>query len=137
MLSGRREVLDDVETSTAYAEDMSEFLKTSELTESRAFIESFVKETVVSPGNAVVVYAIPTPKDSPLGGADAAEVALNGRAVSTGHVGGLIGALTHKRPYRVIPGRQWNGPAATGRVGDLVLPTPTPGPGCVLLSARR
>ena len=93
MLSGRREVLADVETITAYAEDMSEFLKTSELTESRAFIESFVKETVVSPGNAVVVYAIPTPKDSPLGGADAAEVALNGRAVSTEHVGGVMGTV--------------------------------------------
>ncbi len=33
---------------------MSDFLETSELTESRAFIETFVKEIVVSPGNAVV-----------------------------------------------------------------------------------
>ena len=46
MLSQRREVLDDVETITAYALDMSMFLNESELTERRAFIESFVKEIV-------------------------------------------------------------------------------------------
>ena len=35
ILSQRREVLDDVETITTYAQDMSEFLKDSELTERR------------------------------------------------------------------------------------------------------
>ena len=59
MLSQRREVLDDVETITAYAQDLSVFLNESELTERRAFIESFVKEIVVMPGNAVVRYTIP------------------------------------------------------------------------------
>ena len=39
---------------TAYAQDLSVFLNESELTERRAFIESFVKEIVVMPGNAVV-----------------------------------------------------------------------------------
>ncbi len=68
ILSQRREVLDDVETITAYANDMSAFLRTSELTESRAFIESFVKEIVVSPGNAVVRYSIPMPDDSRIPG---------------------------------------------------------------------
>ena len=43
LLSERRVVLDDVKTITAYANDMSAFLRTSEL------IESFVKEIVVSP----------------------------------------------------------------------------------------
>ena len=38
--SERREVLDDVEAITAYAQDMSEFLATSEITESKAFIRS-------------------------------------------------------------------------------------------------
>ena len=33
---------------------MSEYLKTSELTESRSFIQSFVKEIVVEPGKAAV-----------------------------------------------------------------------------------
>ena len=54
MLSQRRVTLDKVETITAFARDMSEFLKTSELTESRAFIRSFVKEIQVSPGRATI-----------------------------------------------------------------------------------
>ena len=59
ILSQRREVLDDVETITSYAQDLSVFLNESELTERRAFIESFVKEIIVMPGNAVVRYTIP------------------------------------------------------------------------------
>ena len=67
---------------------MSEYLRTSELTESRAFIRSFVKEIEVRPGMATILYTIPTPEDSPIGGADAAEVALNGGVMSTVHAGG-------------------------------------------------
>ena len=47
ILSQRRAVLDGVNTIAAYAQDMSEFLNESELTERRAFIETFVKEIVV------------------------------------------------------------------------------------------
>ena len=47
------------ETIAAYAQDMSEFLKESELTERRAFIETFVKEIVVMPGDALMRYTIP------------------------------------------------------------------------------
>ncbi len=96
MLSERRVVLDDVETITAYAEDMSEFLKTSELTESRAFIESFVKEIVVSPGSAVVRYTIPMPEDSRIPGRDAEEVALHSPVLSIVKYGGAGGTRT---PY--------------------------------------
>ena len=67
---------------------MSEFLKTSELTQTRAFVHSFVKEIEVKPGKAAIVYSIPTPEDSPIGGADAAEVALNGRVRSSVRHGG-------------------------------------------------
>ena len=59
ILSQRREVLDDVEPIAAYAQDMSDFLKESELTGRRAFIETFVKEIVVIPGDALVCYTIP------------------------------------------------------------------------------
>ena len=59
ILSQRRAELDDVETIAAYAQDMSEFLKESELTERRAFIETFVKEIVVMPGDALLRYTIP------------------------------------------------------------------------------
>ena len=94
MLSERRVVLDDVETITRHALDMGEFLKTSELTESRAFIESFVKEIVVSPGNAVVRYSIPMPEDSKIPGKDAEDVALNGPVLSTVKLSGAEGIRT-------------------------------------------
>ena len=88
MLSQRRVVLDDVETITAYCEDLSRYLNESELTERRAFIESFVKEIVVQPGNAVVRYSIPMPEDSPIGGRDSEEVNLDAPVLSTVKSGG-------------------------------------------------
>ena len=92
LLSERRAVLDNVDT---IAEDMSDFLMTSEITESRAFIKSFVKEIKVKPGKATVYYTLPTPPDSPIGGGDAAEVALHGPVVrSSVHVGGAGGTRT-------------------------------------------
>ena len=68
LLSDRRQFLDSADTIAAFAADMSEFLKTSELTETKAFVRSFVKEIVVKPGRAAIVYSIPTPDDSPAGG---------------------------------------------------------------------
>ena len=59
ILSQRRAVLDDVRTITAYAQDMNRFLRKSELTERRAFIETFVREIELLPDNAVVRYTIP------------------------------------------------------------------------------
>ena len=88
VLSDRRELLDSADTIAAFAADMSEFLKTSELTETKAFVRSFVKEVLVRPGGATIVYTIPTPEDSPIGGANAVEVALNGGVRSIGHGGG-------------------------------------------------
>ena len=94
LLSERRAVLDNVDTIAAFAEDMSDFLMTSEITESRAFIKSFVKEIKVKPGKATVFYTLPTPPDSPIGGGDAAEVALHGPVRSSVHVGGAEGIRT-------------------------------------------
>ncbi len=94
VLSQRRELLDSADTIAAFARDMSEFLKTSELTETKAFVRSFVKEVLVRPGGATIVYTIPTPEDSPIGGADAAEIALNGGVRSIGHGGGGEGIRT-------------------------------------------
>ena len=88
LLSERRQFLDSADTIATFAEDMSEFLKTSELTETKAFVRSFVKEVEVKPGKAAIVYSIPTPEDSPIGGADAAEVALSGRVRSSVRHGG-------------------------------------------------
>ena len=90
LLKERRQLLDSADTIAAFAEDMSEFLKKSELTETRAFVHSFVKKIEVKPGRATIVYTIPTPDDSPMGGADTAEVALNGRVMNSVHAGGPI-----------------------------------------------
>ena len=90
LLSDRRQFLDSADTIATFAEDMSEFLKTSELTQTRAFVHSFVKEIEVKPGTAAIVYSIPTPEDSPIGGADAAEIALTGRVRSSVRDGGPI-----------------------------------------------
>ena len=94
ILSQRRAVLDDVNTIAAYAQDMSEFLKESELTERRAFIETFVKEIVVMPGDALLRYTIPMPDDSPIPGRNAEEMVLNGSVLSTVKNGGDEGIRT-------------------------------------------
>ena len=94
LLSDRRQFLDSADTIATFAEDMSEFLKTSELTQTRAFVHSFVKEIEVKPGTAAIVYSIPTPEDSPIGGADAAEIALTGRVRSSVRDGGAEGNRT-------------------------------------------
>ena len=90
LLSDRRQFLDSADTIATFAAEMSEFLKTSELTETKAFVRSFVKEIVVKPGRAAIVYSIPTPDDSPAGGADAVEIALNGRVMNSVRHGGPI-----------------------------------------------
>ena len=87
-LSERRDALADVDTITAYAKDMSQFLATSELTESKAFIRSFVKEIAVAPGAATIRYTIPMPQDSPLRGGKAEQVDLGGPVLSTVKSGG-------------------------------------------------
>ena len=82
--------MDSADTIATFAAEMSEFLKTSELTETKVFVRSFVKEIVVKPGRAAIVYSIPTPDDSPAGGADAVEIALNGRVMNSVRHGGPI-----------------------------------------------
>ena len=98
LLADRRVMLDSADTVASFAEEMSEFLKTSELTETKAFVRSFVKKIEVKPGKAAIVYSIPTPDDSPLGGADFAEIALNGGVRSTVRHGGPISSCV--RPSR-------------------------------------
>ena len=57
ILAERRVMLDSADTIATFAADMSEFLKTSELTETKAFVRSFVKEIEVRPGKAAIVYS--------------------------------------------------------------------------------
>ena len=83
MLAERRVVLDDLETITAYAKDMSRFLRKSGLTETRVFINSFVKKVVVSPGEATIHYSIPMPDHGGMLGVDSESEALQGAVPST------------------------------------------------------
>ena len=88
LLAERRVMLDSADVVATFAEEMSDFLKTSELTQTRAFVHSFVKEIEVRPGRAAIVYTIPTPEDSPIEGADSAELVLNGGVRSSARHGG-------------------------------------------------
>ena len=88
ILSQRRTVLDGVETISAHAQDMSEFLNQSEMTERRAFVETFVKEIVVIPGNALIRYTMPMPDDSLIPDRNAEEMALDGSRLCQEH--GLV-----------------------------------------------
>ena len=77
ILARRRSVLDDVNTIEAYAKDMRDFLTHSELTERKAFIQSFVKEIVVLPSDALLRYTVPMPSDSMIPGKAIEKMALN------------------------------------------------------------
>ena len=95
ILAVRMQGLGDEETIAAYVKEMSDFLMESELTETRAFIRSFVKEIGVVPGKATIRYTIPMPKDSPIKGRDAQEIALSAPVLST---------VTHGGPTWQKPG---------------------------------
>ena len=69
-------------------------LKESELTEGRAFIQSFIKEIVVVPGDALLRYTIPMPDDSRIPGGNAEEMPLDGSVLSTVKIGGAEGIRT-------------------------------------------
>ena len=64
------------------------------MTERRTFIESFVKEIVVTPDNALMRYTVPMPEDSLVPGMSAEDMALNGSVLSTVPVGGADGIRT-------------------------------------------
>ena len=83
LLEERRTMLDSLDTVTAYVREMSDWLRTSDLAASKAFTRSFVKEIVVKPRVATIRYTVPTPRDSPIGGGDAAEVGPGDPVLST------------------------------------------------------
>ena len=87
-LAARGQLLDSTDAIANFAEDMSEFLMTSDITETKAFIRMFVKPITVRPRRAVIRYTIPMPEDSPIGRSDAAVVALAGRVMRSVRVGG-------------------------------------------------
>ena len=87
-LADRRQLLDSEDKIAAFAEEMSDFLLTSELTETRAFLRTFIQRIEVKPGRAVIGYTIPMPEDSPIGRSDRAEVGLEDGVRKSVRVGG-------------------------------------------------
>ena len=85
-LANRPVRLDDAKIA-AYALEMGEFLMQSELTETKAFIRSFVKEISVAPGQAIVRYAMPMPEDSPIGSRESEVVRIGEPVLATVHDG--------------------------------------------------
>ena len=75
---------------------MNRFLQKSELTERRAFIETFVREIELLPDNAVVRYTVPMPDDSLIPGKKAQEIPLNGSVVSSVKVSPPIRTFPHQ-----------------------------------------
>ncbi len=85
-LSNRPARLEDAKIA-AYAREMSDFLMESELTETKSFIRSFVKEIAVAPGQATVRYAMPMPEDSPIGRRETEIVRIGEPVLATVHDG--------------------------------------------------
>ena len=84
--SNRPSRLDNAKIA-AYAQEMGEFLMQSELTETKAFVRSFVKEIAIAPGQAIVRYAMPMPEDSPIGKRESEEIRIGDPVLSTVHDG--------------------------------------------------
>ena len=88
-LARRRSILDRVDTIAAYAKDMGEFLRHGRITQTKAFVRSFVKEIRVAHDRAVIHYTVPMPEDSPIGTSTKHVVDWKKRVRST---------VTHGRP---------------------------------------
>jgi site-specific DNA recombinase len=58
-LSDRRVELADMETVTAYVNDLHNFLSGSSLTEKKSFVRSFIKEVKVTGDDVLLAYTIP------------------------------------------------------------------------------
>ena len=90
MLAERRELLDSAELVAAFAAEKGGFLATSELTETRAFLRTFIQGIDIRPGRALIRYTIPMPEDSPIGRSDRAEVELESGVRKSVRVGGAL-----------------------------------------------
>ncbi len=90
-LTHRRQILERVDTIAAYAKDMGEFLHEDNLTNSKAFLRSFIKSVEVSNGKAVITYTVPMPEDSPIGGSSKGVVDFNMGVRSTMRYGSAYG----------------------------------------------
>ena len=87
-LTQHRSALGNAGEIAEYARAMDDFLDRSEVTERRAFIESFVREIVVVPGAALLRYTMPMPDDSRIPGRVTERLALDTSALPNMRVDG-------------------------------------------------
>ena len=80
--------LGDPREIAGYAREMEDFLDRSELTERRAFIETFVREVAVTPDQTLLRYRVPMPEGSLLPGKATERVVLNTSALPAVRVDG-------------------------------------------------
>ena len=66
----------DVEAIVADPQELNDLLSKSEPSERRAFVEAFVEQIVMGPGQVKVHYTMPMPEDSRTAGMKAQEVAI-------------------------------------------------------------
>ena len=123
-LSERREVLEEVETITAYGEETTGVLQNERSNGVEAFIHSVVKEIAVAPGAATIRYTIPMPGDIRLRGGKAEDVAIGGPV--------LLAAKSGRKWWAQLDGRQYHlrGAVQTVVVGPTGVSPFTP-PSCV------
>ena len=103
ILTQRRSVLDDVNTIESYTKELRDFLKHSELTERKAFIQSFVKEIVVIPDDALLRYTVPMPSDSQIPGKAIEKLALNDPVLVSVHRSPPRATQAHSEPLVSTP----------------------------------
>ena len=70
---------------------LGEFLHEDNLTNSKAFLRSFIKSVEVSNGKAVITYTVPMPEDSPIGVSSKGVVDFNMGVRSTMRYGSAYG----------------------------------------------
>ena len=80
-LAQHRSALGDAGKIAGYAREMDDFLDRSEPAERRAFIDAFVRDILVMPGQALLRYRVPMPNDSPIPGRATEKVALDRSAL--------------------------------------------------------
>ena len=99
---------------------MNRFLQKSELTERRAFIETFVREIELLPDNAVVRYTVPMPDDSLIPGKKAQEIPLNGSVVSSVKVSPPNLTVDRTGPWRAISSASLPGMGLSSGIGIVI-----------------
>ncbi len=76
VLAEQMKITENAERIAKYARSLNTYLRGCDIANTKAFIQSFVKEILVRPGSATIRYTIPMPPDGPAKGKETQELAL-------------------------------------------------------------